>query len=73
MKIRRKPDFLTLLAIVTLLGVLISSLFQWYVRRESVLSYRTSHSILREQIRQQNSQLYKGNFIKISSQSSSRQ
>ena len=72
MKIRRKPDFLTLLAIVTLLGVLISSLLQWYMRRESVLSYSQSKSQLTEQVRYRSNQLYRGNFIRVSSQTSSR-
>lgn len=68
MKIRRKPDFLTLLAVVTLIGVLISSLVQWYLRRESVLSYSSTQSLMTERMRVRASQLYRGNFVKVADQ-----
>ena len=72
MKIRRKPDFLTLLAVITLIGVLLSSLLQWYMRRESVLSYSSANSIYRTQVKYRTSQLYRGNFINVSANASSR-
>jgi hypothetical protein len=68
MKIRRKPDLLTLLAVITLIGVLLSSLLQWYMRRESVLSLSSSSSSVQHPTRYRAMQLYRGNFIKVSSQ-----
>lgn len=65
MKIRRKPDLLSILALITLLGVLISSLAQWYVRNNSTDLTRFPAG-LQQNLQEKTNELYRGNFVNVS-------
>ena len=66
MKTRQKPDLLTILALVTILGVAVTVIAQWFQKKSDQYGYAPQSRMMQSTL---NKQAYQVNFVRTVSHS----